>query len=170
MAHGRAHSRQGHLYGRRPRRHGAPELCGRYRPLPARSLLHDVRHASVDHPPVCRLLDRRGVQRLLPPQPGCRTEGSVGGLRPGNAPRLRRRPPARGGRRGQGRCLDLLGRGHEGPLQRHSARPHVGVDDHERRRAAHPGLLHRHGSGAGLHARPALGYDPERHPQGVHGA
>ena len=97
-------------------------------------------------------------------------EGSFGGLRPGYAPRLRRRPPARGGRRGQGRRVDLLGGGHEGALQRHSARQDVGVDDHERRRAAHSGLLHRGGSGAGLYARPAGRYDPERHPQGVHGA
>ena len=170
MADGRAHPRQGRLYGRRPRRHGAPELHGRHRTVPARSLFDDVRDASVDHPPVRRILDRRGVQRILPPQPRRRTERSVGGLRPGNAPRLRRRPSARGGRRGQGRRVDLLGGGHEGALQRHSAGQDVGVDDHERRRAADPRLLHRDGPGAGLHARPAGRYDPERHPQGVHGA
>ena len=146
------------------------ELCGRYRPVPARPLLNDVRDAPVDDPPVCGFLDRRGVQRILPPQPGRRAEGSVGGIRPCYAPRLRRRPPARGGRRGQSRRVDLLGRGHEGTVQRHSARQDVGVDDHERRRAAHPGILHCDGSGAGLHARPAGRYDPERHPQGVHGA
>ncbi len=50
------------------------------------------------------------------------------------------------------------------------ARQDVGVDDHERRRAADPGVLHRGRSGAGLHARSAGRYDPERHPQGVHGA
>ena len=170
MADGRTHSRQGRLYGRRPRRHGAPELCGRYRPLPARSLLDDVRDASVDHPPVCGFLDRRGVQRILPPQPRRRPEGPVGGVRLGDAPRLRRRSPARGGRRGQGRRVDLLGRGHEGAFQRHSARQDVGVDDHERCRAARAGLLHRSRTGAGLHARPVGRYDPERHPQGVHGA
>ena len=32
------------------------------------------------------------------------------------------------------------------------------------------GLLHRGGSGTGLYARPDGRYDPERHPQGVHGA
>ena len=170
VADGRGYSRQGRLYGPRPRRHGAPELCGRYRPVPARPLLDDVRDAPVDDPPVCGFLDRRGVQRILPPQPGRRAEGSVGGIRPCYAPRLRRRPPARGGRRGQSRRVDLLGRGHEGTVQRHSARQDVGVDDHERCRAAHPGILHRDGSGAGLHARPAGRYDPERHPQGVHGA
>ena len=46
----------------------------------------------------------------------------------------------------------------------------VGVDDHERRRAADPGVLHRDRSGAGMHPRSAVRYDPERHPQGVHGA
>jgi methylmalonyl-CoA mutase len=29
----------------------------------------------VDHPPICRILDRRGEQRLLPPQSGGRAEG-----------------------------------------------------------------------------------------------
>ena len=40
------------------------------------------------------LLDRRRVQRVLPPQSGRRPEGSVGGLRPRDPPRLRLRPPA----------------------------------------------------------------------------
>ena len=40
--------------------------------LPARPLPDDVRHPAVDGPPVRRLLHRRGVERLLPPQPGRR--------------------------------------------------------------------------------------------------
>ena len=62
--------------------------------VPPRALPDDVHHPAVDHPPVRRVLDRRGVQRLLPPQPGCRPEGPLGRLRPGHPPRLRLRPPA----------------------------------------------------------------------------
>ena len=35
-------------------------------PVPARPARHDVRRPAVDHPPVRRLLHRRGVQRVLP--------------------------------------------------------------------------------------------------------
>ena len=31
----------------------------------------------MDHPPICRLLDRRGLQRFLPPQPRRRAEGAL---------------------------------------------------------------------------------------------
>jgi methylmalonyl-CoA mutase len=43
----------------RPPRRGA---------LPARHPRHDVRRPPLDHPPIRRLLDGRGVQRLLPPR------------------------------------------------------------------------------------------------------
>ena len=166
----RTHSGQGSLHGRRPRRHGTPELCRRSGPVPPRPLFDNVRDASVDHPSIRRLLDRRGVQCVLSPQPRCRSERSLRGLRPGDAPRLRRRSSARSGRCRQGRRVDLLGRGYEGAVQRHSARQNVGLDDHERRRAADSGLLHCYGVGAGLHARPAGRYDPKRYSEGVHGA
>ena len=52
-------------------------------------------HAALDHPPVRRLLHRRGLQRVLPPQPRRRAEGPVGRLRPRHPPRLRLRSPAR---------------------------------------------------------------------------
>jgi hypothetical protein len=51
----------------RPRRHGTPELCSRYRSLPSRALLGDVRHATLDHPPVCRFLNCRRIERFLSP-------------------------------------------------------------------------------------------------------
>ena len=83
---------------------------------------HDVREPALDDPPVRRLLDRRGVERLLPGQPRRRADGPVGGVRPRHPPRLRQRPPTRRRRRRQGRRRDRLGRGHEGPLRRHPAR------------------------------------------------
>ena len=97
-------------------------------------------------------------------------KGPERGLRPGHPPRLRLRPPARGGRRGQGRRGHRLGGGHENPLRPDSARPDVGVDDHERGGAARAGLLHRGGRGAGRGARKAGGHHSERHSEGVHGA
>ena len=35
---------------------------------------------TLDHPAVCRFFNRPGVQCLLPPQPGRRSEGAFGGL------------------------------------------------------------------------------------------
>lgn len=60
-------------------------------------------------------------------------------------PSLINRPPPRDGRRGHGGRADRHGGGHEDPLRRHPAGPHVGLHDHERRGAPRPGLLHRHG-------------------------
>ena len=166
----RTDTRQGLLYGKGPRRARTPQLCGRHRPVPARPVQHDVRDASVDHPSVRRLLDRRREQRLLPPQPRIGAEGSFGGVRPRHPPRLRRRPSARGGRRGQGGRFDMLRGGHESALRRHSARPDVRIDDDERRRAPGTGLLHRLWARTGRPSRPDGRHDTERHPQGVHGA
>ena len=115
------------------------------------------------------LLHRRGVQRLLPPQPRRRAEGPVGRLRPGHPPRLRQRPPARGRRRRHGRRGDRLDPRHAPAVRRHPARPDERVDDDERRGAAGAGALHRGGRGAGRAARAARRDHPERHPQGVHG-
>ena len=90
-------------------------------------------------------------------------------LRPGDPPRLRLRPPAGARRRRHGRRGDRLDLRHPHALRRHPARRDVGVDDHERRRAAGAGALHRRGRGAGGEAGAARGDHPERHPQGVHG-
>ena len=61
-------------------------------------------------------------------------------------------------------------RGHEDPVRRHPARQDERVDDHERRRAAGPGELHRRRPRSrACRAGAALRHDPERHPQGVHG-
>ena len=139
------------------------------RAVRARAAADHVRRAAVDHPPVRRLLDRRGIERLLPQGAGGRRPGRVGGLRSGHPPRLRLRPPARGRRRRQGRRGHRFGRGHENPVRRHSAGPGVGVDDHERRRAAGAGRLHRGRRGTGRRPGAAVRDHPERHPQGVHG-
>ena len=94
-----------------------------HRPVPARPVPDDVRQPAVDDPPVRRLLHRRGVQRLLPPQPRRRPEGPVGRLRPGDPPRLRQRPPACRRRRRHGRRGDRLDPRHAPAVRRHPARP-----------------------------------------------
>ena len=137
--------------------------------LSARALSHHVRHAPLDGAPVCRVLDRRGEQRLLSAQPRRGAEGAFHRLRPGDAPRLRLRPPAGRRRRGQGRRGRGLHPGHGDPVLRHPAGPDVRLHDDERRRAARPGLLHPRRGGAGSgQVRPERDH-PERHPEGVHG-
>ena len=69
-----------HPAGLRTRAPRGPRRAGHLpRPgaVPPRSLPDDVHHPAVDDPPVRRLLHRRGVQRLLPPQPRGRPEGAV---------------------------------------------------------------------------------------------
>ena len=167
-------SPRGHRHppGLRPRAPRGPRRArhlARPRAVPARALPDDVHHAAVDDPSVRRLLHRRGVQRVLPAQPRRRPEGPERRLRPRDPPRLRLRPPAGARRRRHGRCRDRLDLRHPHALRRHPARRDVGVDDHERRRPAGAGALHRGGRGAGGEAGTARGDDPERHPQGVHG-
>ena len=57
----------------------------------------------LDDPPVRGVLDRRGVERLLPPQPRGGADGALGRLRPRDPPGLRFRPRARRGGCRQGR-------------------------------------------------------------------
>ena len=141
---------------------GAAALCPR--PLP-----DDVCRAAVDDPAICRLLDRRGFERLLPAQPRRRAERPVRRLRPRHPPRLRFRSSARRRRRRHGGRRDRFDLRHADAVRRHPARPDQRVDDHERRRAAGDGALHRRRRGAGRAAGGARRDDPERHPQGVHG-
>jgi methylmalonyl-CoA mutase N-terminal domain/subunit len=46
--------------------HRLPRDLARHRALSARPLPDDVCQPALDHPAICRLLDRRGFQRLLP--------------------------------------------------------------------------------------------------------
>ena len=55
--------------------------------VPARAVPDDVHHPAVDDPAVRRVLHRRGVERVLPAQPGRRAEGPVGRVRPADPPR-----------------------------------------------------------------------------------
>ena len=161
-----------HPAGLRTRAPRGPRRAGHLpRPgaVPPRSLPDDVHHPAVDDPPVRRLLHRRGVQRLLPPQPRRRAEGPLGRLRPRHPPRLRLRPPAGEGRRRHGRRGDRLDLRRPHALRGHPARRDERQHDDERRGAAGDGALHRRGRGAGGEAGAAHGDDPERHPQGVHG-
>ena len=83
-----------------PPRHSAPieshEYAAGYRAVPARPVLDDVRDAAVDHPAVRGLLDGRRIERVLPAQSRGGTEGPLGGVRPGDASRLRFGQRARG--------------------------------------------------------------------------
>ena len=157
------------LRARAPRGPGRAGHLARAEPVPARALPDDVHDPAVDDPAVRRLLDRRGVQRVLPAQPRGRAEGAERRVRPGHPPRLRLRPPAGARRRRHGRRGDRLDLRHPHPLRRHPAGRDVGVDDDERRRAAGARALHRRGRGAGGEAGAAQRDHPERHPQGVHG-
>ena len=169
MGEPRGHRRPARLRPRAPRGPRRPRHLAGPEPVPARALPDDVHHPAVDDPAVRRLLHRRGVQRLLPPQPRGRPEGPLGRLRPRHPPRLRLRPPAGARRRRHGRRGHRLDLRRAHALRRHPARRDVGVDDHERRGAAGDGALHRGGRGAGGEAGAARGDHPERHPQGVHG-
>ena len=141
-----------------------------HRALSARPLPDHVRHPAVDDPAICRLLHRRGFQRLLPAQPCRRPKGPVDRLRSCHPSRLRQRPPARLRRRRHGGRRDRLDLRHAHPVRRHSARPDVGIDDHERRGAAGARALHRRRRGARRAAGETRRHHPERHPQGIHGA
>ena len=120
-------------------------------------------------PPVCRVLDRRGVERVLPAQPRGGTEGPLGRVRPRHPQGLRFGPSAGDRRRRHGGGRDRLDPRHAHPVRRHPARRDDGVDDDERRRAAGSGALHRRRGRTGRAAGQARRHDPERHPEGVHG-
>ena len=147
-----------------------PRHLSGHRALSARPLPDHVCHAAVDRAAVCRLLDRRGFQRLLSPQPRGRAEGPLGRVRSRDPSRLRLGSPARFRRRRHGRRRDRLDLRHAHAVLRHPARPDERVDDHERRGAAGARALHRGGGGTGRAAGKALRHDPERHPERIHGA
>ena len=113
-----------------------PRHLSRHRALSARPLPDHVRHPAVDHPAICRLLHRRGFQRLLPAQSRRRAEGPLGRLRSRHPSRLRLRSSARRRRRRHGRRRDRFDLRHAHAVLRHPARPDDRVDDHERRGAA----------------------------------
>ena len=137
--------------------------------VPARALHHDVCHAAVDHPAICGFFDGGGVECVLPAQPGGGAAGAFGGVRSGDAPRLRLRPRARDGRRGQSGRGHRFDSRHEASLPPHSAGADVGVDDDERRSAADHGVLYRGRRGAGRAAGAVERNHPERHSERVHG-
>ena len=107
----------------------------------------------MDDPPICRLLDGGGFQRLLPAQPRRRAEGPVGRLRPAHPSRLRFRQSAHRRRRRHGRGRHRFDLRHAHAVRRHPARRDQRVDDHERRRAAGAGALRRGGGGTGRRRR-----------------
>ena len=163
------HRRRRALLGSRRRRPRLPRDVPRAGPVPARPVPDDVHEPAVDDPPVRRVLHGRGVQRLLPAQPRRRPEGPLRRVRPGDAPRLRQRPPAGAGRRRHGRRGHRLDPRHAPAVRPHPARRDERVDDDERRRAPGARALRRRRRGAGREAGAAGGHDPERRAQGVHG-
>ena len=78
--------------------------------------------------------------------------------------------PPRCGRRRNGRCRHRFHPRHASVVRRHRLVDGVGVDDHERRRAADPGALRGRRRGAGGAAGAIGRHHPERHPQRIHGA
>ena len=102
LAHARGHRGQAGLHGGRHGGARLPRRLSRHRALSARAVSDHVRRAAVDHPPVRRLLDGGGFQRLLPAQHRRRTEGPVGRVRSRHPSRLRQRPSARARRRRHG--------------------------------------------------------------------
>ena len=139
--------------------------------LSARPLPHHVRHPAVDDPAICRLLHRRGFQRLLPAQPRGRAEGPLGRLRSRHPPRLRL-------------AIIRASRGDVGMAG-------VAIDSIYDMRTLFAGIpldqmsVSMTMNGAvlpvlalyivaaeeqGVRAGKALRHDPERHPQRVHGA
>ena len=97
------------LYGpRRSRRARFLARLARAPALSARALSDHVRQSALDGAPIRRLLDRRGVERLLSRQSGRRPEGPLGRLRSGDPSRLRFRSSARRRRRRHGGRRDRL--------------------------------------------------------------
>ena len=65
---GRTYPGEGMVHGGRSVRHGASGVCGGRSAVSARTVLHHVRDAAVDHPAVRRIFDGGRVERLLPAQ------------------------------------------------------------------------------------------------------
>ena len=131
------------------RRSGCP---GEY-PVHARRVPVDVPRAAVDDAPVRRLRHRRGDERALPLPARPRADGPVDGVRHAepDGPRLRR--PALAGRgRPRGRRRRHARR-HGGPVRRDRPRRGHRVDDDQRARGDHAGVLRR-GGRAGRRAAP----------------
>ena len=169
LADTRGHQRRLALRAFRPCRHRLARQLSRPAAVRARPLSHHVHDAALDHPAICRLLNGRGIQRLLPPQPGGRSEGAVDRVRPRDPSRLRQRPSAGGGRCRHGRGRHQFHPRHAHAVRRHPARADERLDDHERCCPADPGPVRRGRRGAGGAAGQAQRHHPERHPQGVHG-
>ena len=88
------------------RRSRLRRLLSRRRAFRARPLPHHVCRPALDDPPIRRLLHRRGLQRLLSPQSGGRSEGPLDRLRSRHASRLRLGSSSRFRRRWHGRRRD----------------------------------------------------------------
>ena len=139
----------------------------RLRPLHARPLCLDVYRPAVDDPPICGLLDRRGIERLLPPQPCRGAEGLVVAFDLAthrgydcDHPRVAAMSARRASR--STRCR------HENPVRRHSARRNERVDDHERRGDPVMAFYIVAAEEQGVTQTSSRDH-PERHPEGVHG-
>ena len=88
LGHGRGDRGQAALHGGGPGGAFASGLGPRPPALRARPAGDDVCRPALDAPAICRLLHRRGVERLLPPRAGGRAAGGQRGVRSGHPPRL----------------------------------------------------------------------------------
>ena len=127
----------------------------------------DVSRPAVDDAAVRGLRDGGGIERALPVSARAGRQRPERRVRPADADGLRLGPSARRRRGRPRRRRDRFDRGHGDALRRHSARPRLDVDDHQRDRHHPAGALHRRRADARASPREALGHGPERHPEGI---
>ena len=151
-------------------RRGQRDRAARTVSLYPRHPPHDVPGPALDHAAVRRLRHRRRHQRALQVPPGAGPDRSLGRLRLSHPDGLRLRPPPLRRRSGQVRRGHLQPGRHGDAVRRDSAGQGLHLDD-DQRPGRHAVLLLRGGGrAAGRDHRRAAGHDPERHPEGVHGA
>ena len=165
----REHRRQVALWPARPRRARFQERLAGAPALPARAVSDHVRQSALDGATVRRVLDRRGVERVLSRQSRRRPERPVGRFRSGDASRLQLGSSAGSRRRRHGGRRHRFDLRHAHPVCRHPAQFDQRFDDHEWRGSAGDGVVHCRRRRTGRADGGAVGDHSERHPEGVHG-
>ena len=118
-------------------------------PVHARHPADHVSRPAVDDAAVRRLRHADRVQRPLPISAGAGRQRPERRLRSADADGLRLRPSAGRGRGRQGWRRHRFARRHGGAVRRHSARPRLDVDDHQRDGRHPAGAVHRRGAAPG---------------------
>jgi methylmalonyl-CoA mutase len=139
----RRHSGKTPLHRRRSGKNGTSGRPARLCALCARAHGHHVRRTALDHPPVCRFSTAKESnafyrRNLAAGQKGLSVAFDLATHRGYDSDH-----PRVVGRCGQGRRGHRFGGGHEDPVRSDPLERDVGFHDHERRRAAHSGHVHR---------------------------